>query len=148
MPNIPQNQSTGKTAESGYLHTDYLETAGVDEFEHIRENLRELIKYIKEKEGKRYDTDFADELLAMEWKESELENDDLKNYKAKAEYYVRRHQDNEAIARLKNNQPLTAADVQLLEEILWQNWGQKKSMRRSTGRSRSENLSVKLSAWI
>ena len=55
----------------------------------------------------------------MEWKESELENDDLKNYKAKAEYYVRRHQDNEAIARLKNNQPLTAADVQLLEEILW-----------------------------
>ena len=65
------------------LHTDYLETAGVDEFEHIRENLRELIKYIKEKEGKRYDTDFADELLAMEWKESELENDDLKIIKRK-----------------------------------------------------------------
>ena len=105
----------------------------MDEFEYIRKNLRELIKYIKEKEGKRYDTDFADELLAMEWKESELENGDLKNYKAKAEYYVRRHQDNEAIARLKNNQPLTAADVQLLEEILWGELGTKEEYETEYG---------------
>ena len=27
-----------------------------------------------------------DEVLSTEWNESELENDDLKNYKAKAEY--------------------------------------------------------------
>ena len=69
----------------------------------------------------------------MEWKESELENDDLKNYKAKAEYYVRRHQDNEAIARLKNNQPLTAADVQLLEEILWGELGTKEEYETEYG---------------
>ena len=132
VANIPQIKAQEKLLNQ-ILHTDYLETAGVDEFEHIRENLRELIKYIKEKEGKRYDTDFADELLAMEWKESELENDDLKNYKAKAEYYVRRHQDNEAIARLKNNQPLTAADVQLLEEILWGELGTKEEYETEYG---------------
>ena len=28
------------------LHTDYLENAGINEFEHIRENLRDLMKYI------------------------------------------------------------------------------------------------------
>lgn len=28
------------------LHTDYLENAGINEFEYIRENLRDLIKYI------------------------------------------------------------------------------------------------------
>ena len=132
VDNIPQIKAQEKLLNQ-ILHTDYLETAGVDEFEHIRENLRELIKYIKEKEGKRYDTDFADELLAIEWKESELENDDLKNYKAKAEYYVRRHQDNEAIARLKNNQPLTAADVQLLEEILWGELGTKEEYETEYG---------------
>ena len=132
VANIPQIKAQEKLLNQ-ILHTDYLETAGVDEFEHIRENLRELIKYIKEKEGKRYDTDFADELLAMEWKESELENGDLKNYKAKAEYYVRRHQDNEAIARLKNNQPLTAADVQLLEEILWGELGTKEEYETEYG---------------
>ena len=28
------------------LHTDYVETSGIDEFEHIRECLSDLIKYI------------------------------------------------------------------------------------------------------
>ena len=28
----------------------------------------------------RYDTNFTDEVLSTEWNESELENDDLKNY--------------------------------------------------------------------
>ena len=36
----------------------------------------------------KYVTNFTDELLSMEWKETELENDQLKNYKAKAEYYM------------------------------------------------------------
>ena len=31
------------------LHTDYLDTAGINEFEHIRENLRNLMKYIPKK---------------------------------------------------------------------------------------------------
>ena len=28
----------------------------------------------------KYDTDFTDEILSTEWNESELENDELKNY--------------------------------------------------------------------
>lgn len=39
----------------------------------------------------RYDTNFEDDILDVSWNESELENDDLKNYKAKAEYYIREH---------------------------------------------------------
>ena len=65
------------------LHTDYLETAGINEFEHIRENLRDLIKYIPVVQI-HYDTILDDEILSEDWNESELENDDLKNYKAKA----------------------------------------------------------------
>ena len=67
----------------------------------------------------KYVTNFTDELLSIEWKESELENDELKNYKAKAEYYIRQHQDNIVIAKLKTNKPLTSSDVASLEEILW-----------------------------
>ena len=70
-------------------------------------DLRDLMKYIP-KGIIKYDTNFADEILSTEWNESELENDELKNYKAKAEYYIRQHQDNIAIAKLKTNQPLTA----------------------------------------
>ena len=114
------------------LHTDYLDTAGINEFEHIRENLRDLIKYIPT--GKiSYITNFADELLSMEWHESELENDDLKNYKMKAEFYVRQNQDKGVISKLKTNQPLTTEDIQSLEEILWSEIGSKQDYENEYG---------------
>ena len=104
------------------LHTNYVDNAGINEFEHIRESLRNLIKYIPY-DGAIYNTNFDDEILSIEWNESKLENDDLKNYKAKAEFYVRQHQDNAVIAKLKSNVPLTAADVKELEQILWSEVG-------------------------
>ena len=114
------------------LHTDYLETAGINEFEHIRENLRDLIKYIPT--GRMtYTTNFADELLSMDWNEAELENDDLRNYKMKAEFYIRQNQDNAVIAKLKTNQPLTSADVKVLEEILWSELGTKQDYENEYG---------------
>ena len=114
------------------LHTDYLENAGVNEFEHIRQNLRDLMKYIPITRI-RYDTDFSDEILSVNWNESELENDDLKNYKAKAEYYVRQHQDNAVIAKLKGNVPLTEADVKVLEGILWNELGTRQDYEAEYG---------------
>ena len=69
----------------------------------------------------------------MEWNESELENDDLKNYKAKAEFYVRQHQDNEAIAKLKSNKPLTSVDIKMLEDILWSEIGTKQDYEAEYG---------------
>ena len=106
------------------LHTSYLEDAGINEFEYIRESLRDLIKYIPVGRVV-YTTNFSDEILTMDWNESELENDDLKNYKMKAEFYVRQHQDNAVIAKLKHNKPLTGADVKVLEGILWSELGTK-----------------------
>ncbi|WP_316268156.1 DEAD/DEAH box helicase family protein [Claveliimonas bilis] len=106
------------------LHTDYLDRAGINEFENIRESLRDLMKYLPKKKV-RYDTNFEDDILSIEWKESELENDDLKNYKAKAEYYVRQHQDDLVIAKLKKNKPMTRDDIKTLEKILWSDLGTK-----------------------
>ncbi len=114
------------------LHTDYLDNAGINEFEHIRENLRDLIKYIPVK-AIRYETNFDDELISIEWNESELENDDLKNYKAKAEFYVRQHQDNSAITKLRSNIPLNVDDVKALEEILWSEVGTKQDYEAEYG---------------
>ncbi|MDO4491818.1 MAG: DEAD/DEAH box helicase family protein [Lachnospiraceae bacterium] len=121
VANIPEIMMQAELIDK-ILHTDYLDNAGIDEFEHIRESLRDLMKYIPIVKL-RYDTNFDDEILSIEWKESELENDDLKNYKAKAEYYIRQHQDNEVIAKLKSNIPLTSADVKVLENILWSEVG-------------------------
>ena len=104
----------------------------MQEFEFIREELRTLMKYISHEVNK-YETDFADDLLSIEWKEAELENDDLKKYKAKAEYYVRANQNNIVIAKLRNNKPLNNQDIQFLENILWSELGTREEYEEEYG---------------
>ena len=123
VANIPEIMVQSELINT-ILHTSYLDDAGINEFEHIRENLRDLMKYIP-KDIWHYITNFDDEILSVEWNESELENDDLQNYKAKAEFYIRQHQDEEVIAKLKSNVPLTVDDVKALERILWGEVGSK-----------------------
>ena len=131
VANIPEIQ-----AQTDLIHrildTDYVERAGIDESEEIREKLRGLMKYITGR-GVKYVTNFTDELLSVDWKDAELENDELKNYKAKAEFYIRQHPEHIAIAKLKTNQPLTVADVEALEEILWKEVGTKKDYENEFG---------------
>ncbi len=129
--NIPEIKAQAELIDK-ILHTDYLDTAGINEFEHIRDKLRDLMKYIPNSQML-YETDFDDQVLSIDWHESELENDDLKNYKAKAEYYVRQHQDNAVIAKLKRNVPLTSADVKALEKILWSEIGTRQEYENEYG---------------
>lgn len=124
VANIPE--ITAKTELiNKIINTNYIEDCGVNEFEEIRKALRNLMKYIPKGKVK-YTTNFTDDILSTEWNESELENDDLKNYKAKAEFYIRQHQENAVISKLKNNIPLTEKDISELEKILWSELGTKK----------------------
>ena len=107
------------------LNTDYVERATINEFETIREKLRELIKFIPKGENPTYETDFDDDILSMDWHTSDLDNDDLQNYKMKVNYYIRNHMDVPAIAKLHTNQPLTTEDIKSLEAILWSELGTK-----------------------
>ena len=131
VANIPEISAKSELINK-ILHTDYLNNCGINEFEHIRESLRNLMKYIPHN-VLRYDTNFGDDILSTEWKESELDSDDLKNYRAKAEYYVRQHQDNSVIAKLKGNVPLTKVDVSELEKILWNEVGTKEEYTAEYG---------------
>lgn len=117
------------------VHDGFLERAGIPDYEEIRKNLRDLIKFIPEDEQVRYDTDFTDDILSMEWNESQLENDDLINYKKKVNYYILQHQSIPAIAKLKGNQPLTPEDVQSLESILWGELGTKEQYDAQYGKT-------------
>ena len=131
VANIPQILAQKELIDK-ILNTDYVDRAGIDDFEHIRENLRDLMKYIPHGRVS-YETDFNDEILDSTWNDAELENDDLANYKAKAEHYVRQHQDNIAIAKLKSNQPLTQTDIESLEKILWSEVGTKEDYEKEYG---------------
>ena len=131
VANIPEIMEKAELIDR-ILHTDYVENAGISEFEHIRKSLRGLMKYIVHT-SPTYDTNFTDEILSTDWNEAELENDDLKDYKAKAEFYVREHPDNAAIAKLKGNVPLNGDDVKALEEILWSEIGTKQDYEAEYG---------------
>jgi len=129
--NIPEIMAQSELIDK-ILHTNYVDEAGINEFEFIRESLRDLMKYIPQG-GEEYHTNFDDEILSIDWNKSELESDDLKNYKAKAEFYVRQHQDNEVINKLKSNIPLNPADVKELEQILWSEVGSKEDYESEFG---------------
>ena len=131
VANIPEIKAQSEFIDK-ILHTDFIDNCGIDGFEEIRERLRNLMKYIPHK-ILIYDTNFEDDILDVTWNESELENDDLKNYKAKAEYYIREHQDNEAIKKLKSNIPLSHSDVEALEKVLWSELGTKEEYEQEYG---------------
>ena len=117
------------------LYYDLLERAGISDYENIRLHLRDLIKFIPENERVRYDTNFTDDVLSMEWRESQLDNDDLANYKKKVSFYILQHQDIPAIAKLKGNQPLNQDDLLSLENILWEEFGSREEYEAQYGKT-------------
>lgn len=131
VANIPEIKAQ-KEFIHRILQTDYVERAEVEDFEEIREKLRELMKFIP-RNKMRYDTDFVDNILDTQWNESELENDELKDYRAAAEFYIRQHQDNLVIVKLRTNKPLTHMDIESLEAILWNEIGTKEDYEREYG---------------
>ncbi|MDD5486042.1 MAG: DEAD/DEAH box helicase family protein [Dehalococcoidales bacterium] len=129
IPDISQQ----KALLEQIAHNDYLERAGIMEYENVRIRLRDLLKFISEKERYRYDTDFTDDILSMEIKDSQLNNNDLAQYKKKVNYYIIQHQDIPAIAKLKGNKPLRPEDVKSLEQILWNELGTKEQYNAQYG---------------
>ena len=132
VSNIPEIKAQNELIAK-ILHNGYFDNASISDFEYIRENLRNLIKYIPVSHMI-YDTNFSDDILSIEWNPAELENDDLKNYKAKMEFYIRQHQDNAVIGKLKSNLPLNSDDIKSLEEILWSEVGSKENYEAEYGK--------------
>ena len=124
VANIPEIMAQSELIQK-ILHTDYVESAGINEFEHIRNNLRELMKYVIYEPHMIYETSFDDDILSVEWHESELETEDLRNYREKAEFYLSQHPDYTAVRKLKSNEPLDQSDMKELETILWEQVGTK-----------------------
>lgn len=132
VANIPEIQAQSPLLEK-ILHTNYLEESDIDDFEIIRKNLRDLIKYIP-RSGRIYMTDYEDDILSIDWHESELENDDLQNYKDKLEFYIKEHQENNpVIMKLKGNKPLDQNDVDELEDMIWNQLGTKQDYYSEVG---------------
>ena len=112
---------------------EFWESADIFELEVVREALRELIKFIEKKEQKIYYEDFKDEIVEVKEKKAIYNTNDLKGYRKKVEAYLRVHESDLAIYKLRNNKPLTKEDLKTLEHILWEELGSKVEYEKEYG---------------
>ena len=115
------------------LMPDYLEKCDLAEYERIRIELRSIMQYIERELRVPRETNFIDEVISIDIKNSEIEDDSLANYKEKAEFYIRNHQDEGVIKKLKTNEPLSDEDIKDLEAILWSEVGSKEDYMAEFG---------------
>ncbi|MCI7648523.1 DEAD/DEAH box helicase family protein [Lactobacillus johnsonii] len=128
---IPQVKEK-KDLIKGILQPKYVESTDVKDLEHIRQSIRDLIQYLPKK-GTVYYTNFADTVLDSTIHDAELETDTLKNYKAKAEFYIKQHQSENLMVKIRDNEPLSDQDLKELESILWQKLGSKEDYQKEIG---------------
>lgn len=112
---------------------EFWETADIFEIDSVREALRELLKYL-EKEGQIiYYTKFEDMIVAEEKNGSMYNVNDLKNYRKKVEHYLKDHQDEMAIYKLRNNKKLTKEEIKHLEDIMFNELGSHSDYEKEFG---------------
>jgi type I restriction enzyme, R subunit len=114
--------------------------------EAVRRRLRDLVKLIEKQKRKPIYTDFQDEMGG----EAQFElpgfgqGTDYAKFRAKAQAFLRAHQDHVAIHKLRMNRPLTAADLSELERVLVESGvGAPGDVRRAADESHGLGLFVR-----
>ena len=114
--------------------------------ERVRKDLRQLVQFIEKRNRNVLYTDFEDEvgeatsfdLLGISPPQ------DMDRFRAKARAFLRNHQDNIAIHRLRMNKPLTPIDLEALEKLLVENGiGDPETIARAKEESRGLGLFVR-----
>ena len=111
----------------------FWEKAFVLEMDAVREAFRDLIQCLSKETQRIVYTDFADQVIEYQENTPIEMGNRLENYRKKVEFYLKEHQDNMAVHKLRNNQPLQKSDMQELERILWQELGSKEDYKKEYG---------------
>jgi type I restriction enzyme R subunit len=104
---------------------EHWEEADIFDHEEVREAFRELIKFLDSKSGEIYYTNFIDEIMESKERPGDYSVNDMQSYRKKVNKYLMEHQNDLVIYKLRNNNPLTEADIKYLEKVLWQELGTK-----------------------
>lgn len=97
---------------------EFWENANILNFEKVRVELRELIKFIMEGEDRKIIyTNLQDEVISVQEGKNIDPGFTFEDYKLKVNRYIEENKDHIAIYKLRHNTPLTQADYKELERI-------------------------------
>jgi len=104
------------------LQTDvFWQAATVKRLDSIRRDLRDLIKFLDREQQVDVYTHFEDEIdeNAIQERDVIQTHVQLQSYRDRVESYIRKNKQHSTIKKLLNNEPITQADIDQLEQILF-----------------------------
>lgn len=113
--------------------SDFWSEANIFELEEVREVMRDLVQYLEKEERKTYYTNFKDTFKTIVDGAPIYGSNDLRNYQKRVNEYLKEHQDEMAIFKLRHNKPLTKDDVDYLEKVLWNELGTREEYENEYG---------------
>lgn len=129
IPQIAQKLDFIKSIE----YIDFVMKSNILDLERIRQELRDLVKFLTGKKQKIIITNIKDAEIERKLGEGLVLEDDFQNYKDKVNQYILKHTDYLAIYKLRNNKPLTKDEFAILESILTNDLGNKEDYQREFG---------------
>ena len=112
---------------------DYWDNADLFSHEKVREALRDLLVLLEKENTEIYYTNFTDEILEVAENEGEYGVSDLQSYRKKVSAYLKQHQDDLVVYKLRNNKELTESDIKHLEKLLWEELGTEEDYKETFG---------------
>lgn len=113
--------------------TDFWDEADIFALEEVREVMRELVQFIEKETRKTYYTNFQDTFDVILDGTPIYGSNDLRNYKKRVNQYLKEHQNEIVIYKLRHNKILTKSDVAFLEKVLWDELGSKEEYKNEFG---------------
>jgi type I restriction enzyme R subunit len=104
---------------------EFWDEANIFDYEIVREAFRELIKFLEGEDRQTYYTNFTDEILSIKEYPGDYSVNDLRSYRKKVNAYLKEHQDDIVVYKLRNNKLLGHEDINHLEKLLWEEIGTK-----------------------
>jgi type I restriction enzyme R subunit len=119
---------------------------GINHLEHIRKNIRLLVKYLDPEDTRYVTTNFEDELYEDEVVVKDKFHDNevsekvhtrtiFENSVFKLEQKIRENKDHITIHRIINREPITREELQVLEQILFDDNLKKETLEKELGKS-------------
>lgn len=129
IPKIIENKNLLMNVQA----TDFWAEADILALEEVREVMRELVQFIEKENSQIYYTNFQDTFEVVKDGTPIYGSNDLKNYKKRVNQYLKEHQNEMVIYKLRHNKTLTKSDVTILEKVLWNELGSKEEYEKEFG---------------